>query len=344
MKTIRSINICKLGNFYLPDLERKLKYIFYNVCDIHLLLNSIDIGEPDYVIGDFIKEYSIENLSAKIRNNFEYNDSTLVTALINQPIEKNYFSIVNQAQNISILSLHDIEVFDIELEKYLILGIVEHFIVHSKNHDWHIEERRCIFDFCGDKKNISKSSKYLALCDECKINVGADSEELIKRANFAISNSYLNLNKSMISVFFSYSHKDETTKDKIDISLSALKRSEKIKTWNDRKITPGTEWDDNIKKELENADLILLLISADFLASDYIWNVEIKKAIEKHERKETIVIPIFCRSCDYKEMPFAKIQGLPPDAQPLLSFTDLDEGLTLIAKGIRKVVEELIQN
>ncbi len=147
------------------------------------------------------------------------------------------------------------------------------------------------------------------------------------------------MKKEKLSLFISYSHRDEEIKKRIDVHLASLKRSDKIQTWNDRKLDSGTEWDKKIKKELNEADIILLLISADFIASNYIWNVEIKKSIERQQRNEAVVIPIFCEACDFKGMPFAKLQGLPIDAKPLANFDDINIGLTQVAKGIRKIVE-----
>lgn len=157
-----------------------------------------------------------------------------------------------------------------------------------------------------------------------------------------IKNNIVNKGSRKLSLFISYSHKDEDVKNKIDTHLSSLKRSEKIETWNDVKIEPGSNWDEKIKKELDVADIILLLISANFIASDYIWNTEIKKAIERDEKKEAVVIPIFCKTCDYKDMPFAKLQGLPFGAKSLNEFNDIDVGLTEIATGIGKIIDNII--
>ncbi|HEX8266581.1 MAG TPA: tetratricopeptide repeat protein [Pyrinomonadaceae bacterium] len=146
-----------------------------------------------------------------------------------------------------------------------------------------------------------------------------------------------------LKVFLSYAHKDEDIKVELDNHLSALKRSDKISTWNDRELRAGAEWDNTIKAELENADIVLLLISANFIASNYIWNIEIKKAIEKHENGTAVVIPIFCKFCDFGDMPFAKLQGLPKDAKFIASQSDKDQTYTEVAIGIRKVVENLLK-
>ena len=145
--------------------------------------------------------------------------------------------------------------------------------------------------------------------------------------------------EKMKKIFISYSHKDETLKEELDAHLSALKRSKLVEVWHDRRIDPGSNWDNDIKAELESADIILLLVSSNFLASEYIWKIEIARAIERHEAKETRVIPIFLRACDMEGMPFAGLQGIPRDAKPVVSFADKDEAYLQIAKGIRGVLE-----
>lgn len=147
-------------------------------------------------------------------------------------------------------------------------------------------------------------------------------------------------NPKKVKIFISYSHKDENIKEHIDIHLASLKRSDRVEVWNDRKIGIGSEWDDTIKKELELSDLILLIVSADFIASDYIWQVEIKKAIERHRKGLAVVIPIFARPCDFSEMPFAKLQGLPKDAKPISTFLNTDEAYSEISKAIKEFINK----
>lgn len=146
--------------------------------------------------------------------------------------------------------------------------------------------------------------------------------------------------ENALRVFLSYSHKDEAYKEELDKHLSALKESNRIKVWNDGMISGGAEWDETIKSELKAADIILLLISPDFMASKYIKEVEMKAAIERHERKEVKVIPIFLRKCDFKGMSFDKLQGYPKDAKTIKSFEDTDEAFYEIAQGIRKDIDE----
>ncbi len=137
----------------------------------------------------------------------------------------------------------------------------------------------------------------------------------------------------------SYAHEDEDMKDELKKFLKNLTRSEQIEIWQDREIIAGEEWDEVINKELNTADLILLLVSADFNNSDFIWTNELATAMERHEKREAKVIPIMLRTCDWADMPYAKLQALPKNANPVTNYPNRDEAFTEIAKGIRRVVE-----
>ena len=144
-----------------------------------------------------------------------------------------------------------------------------------------------------------------------------------------------------INIFYSYSHKDESLQKELAKHLSILRRQGVIKTWHDRKITPGREWEGQINQHMNSADIILLLISSDFIASDYCYDIELKRAIERHHAGDAIVIPIILRPVDWKGSPFEKLQALPTDAKPVTSWSSLDEAFFDITKGLRKVCEEL---
>jgi TIR domain len=118
-----------------------------------------------------------------------------------------------------------------------------------------------------------------------------------------------------VNVFFSYSHKDEKLRDKLAVHLSALQRQQVITSWHDRKISAGAEWAQAIDDNLNAADIILLLISADFLASDYCYDIEMQRAIDRHEAGEARVIPIILKPTDWSGTPFGKFQVFPRNAK-----------------------------
>jgi hypothetical protein len=142
-----------------------------------------------------------------------------------------------------------------------------------------------------------------------------------------------------IEVFYSYSHKDEDLRDELEKHLSILKHQGVIQSWHDRRIGAGREWEGEIDKHLNTAHVILLLISADFLASDYCYEVEMKQAMERHEAGEVCVIPVILRPVDWRGAPFGKLQALPKDAKPVTSWPDLDEAFLNVAQGIRAAAE-----
>jgi len=145
-----------------------------------------------------------------------------------------------------------------------------------------------------------------------------------------------------LSVFISYSHADEVFMDTLITHLSAMKRQGLVKNWYDRCITGGKEWEGQIDDHLESSSVILLLISADFISSDYCYDVELSCAMKKHSEGTATVIPVFLRPCDWKELPFGKLQGLPKDARPVTKWGNRDEAFTVIAKGVRKVITGLL--
>jgi hypothetical protein len=144
--------------------------------------------------------------------------------------------------------------------------------------------------------------------------------------------------KMAIEVFYSYAHEDEELREELDKHLTMLKRQGVITGWHDREISVGTEWAGKIDEHLNSARVILLLISADFLASDYCYDVELKRAMERHKVGEARVIPVILRSVDWQGAPFGKLQALPKDAKPVTSWDNRDEAFTDIAQGIRNIV------
>ena len=145
----------------------------------------------------------------------------------------------------------------------------------------------------------------------------------------------------MAKVFYSYSHRDEGLRDELGNHLAPLHRQGLIAEWHDRKIGPGTEWEGQIDTHLDEAEIILLLISSDFIASDYCYDVELNRAMERHEAEEAYVIPIILRPVDWEGAPFAALQALPRDAEPVTSWENQDEAFRDISQAIRRKIEEL---
>jgi internalin A len=167
---------------------------------------------------------------------------------------------------------------------------------------------------------------------------GVDLEGTRQRKDIALRNS------NALRVFCSYSHKDETLREELGTILKPIERQGLIDSWSDHKITPGQEFDAEIKKNLARADIILLLVSQDFMASDYIDRVEVKQAIEKHEANQARVIPIIVRDTNWKSTPFRKLKTLPQDGKYIKdnpAWPSRDTAWRNVSEGIEAVIREL---
>ena len=146
-----------------------------------------------------------------------------------------------------------------------------------------------------------------------------------------------------VHIFTSYAHADEAWREKLDSHLAVVRRHAAVTIWNDRGIDPGEEWDEEIRSALRDADIILLLVSSAFLASDYIYTVELKEALDRHARKEAVVIPVILRPCHWQVAEFARLQALPRNATPVTRWPDEDEALVDVAQGLYRTIRNVQQ-
>jgi len=147
---------------------------------------------------------------------------------------------------------------------------------------------------------------------------------------------------SATRLFVSYCHRDEAFRTELETHLAPLAREGIIEIWHDRKIIPGTPWEDSIDKELESSDIYLFLVSPDFIASDYCYGKELAFALAQHRQGKATVLPIVIRPADWKGTALAKIQGLPRDAIPVATWPNRDEAWLDVINGIRKACEQLL--
>jgi hypothetical protein len=145
----------------------------------------------------------------------------------------------------------------------------------------------------------------------------------------------------MANIFFSYSHKDESLRDELEKHLTILKRQGHIEAWHDRRIVVGENLDQEIDQNLKTADIILLLISSDFLASDYCYDIEMTQAIKRQDSGEAKVISIILRPCAWKDAPFAKLLVTPTDGKPVTKFPTLDDGFLEVTEAIKAALKQL---
>ncbi|MBD2449111.1 toll/interleukin-1 receptor domain-containing protein [Nostoc sp. FACHB-152] len=151
-------------------------------------------------------------------------------------------------------------------------------------------------------------------------------------------------NNQAIDVFYSYAHEDEKLRLQLEKHLSSLKREGVITDWCDRKIGPGKEWQNEIDTRLNTSHIILLLVSPNFMYSDYCWDVEVKRAMERHQAQEARVIPVILEFVDWTNAPFGRLQALPERGRPVKEWGNRNKAFLSVAEGIRIVAKELAEN
>ena len=144
----------------------------------------------------------------------------------------------------------------------------------------------------------------------------------------------------MIKVFYSYSHRDECFRQEMETHLSTLKQDGLIDEWHDRKIQPGQEVQAEIDRRLHESDVILLLISSDFLASPECQK-EMDKSMELHDRKQARVVPIIVRPCAWNHSKVSALLALPKDGEPVSKWSSRDEAFMNVYEGIREVTKAI---
>ena len=151
----------------------------------------------------------------------------------------------------------------------------------------------------------------------------------------------MELRRETVRLFISYSHRDEKLREELQTHLKLLHRQGVIDAWDDRRIDPGDEWKKRIDDNLERADIILLLVSADFMASDYCFEKEMERAVERHAKGEARVIPVIARDVSWRTAPFSDLQALPKDGLAVELWANRDSAWRNVSEGIEAVAEEL---
>ncbi|MBD2605842.1 tetratricopeptide repeat protein [Scytonema hofmannii FACHB-248] len=147
-----------------------------------------------------------------------------------------------------------------------------------------------------------------------------------------------------VEVFISYHEKDNDLREELEKHLASLQWENIITSWSDRQIVAGQEFKGEIDKSLNQAGLILLLVSSDFIASDYHWTVEVTRALERNAAGKASVIPVLLRYADWNTPPIDKLSPLPSNRKPIKTWADRDEAFLEVVKGIRQEVKRLVAN
>lgn len=173
------------------------------------------------------------------------------------------------------------------------------------------------------------SDQYYRLCKECKASNDAKAQ---------VCSNCKTVMPPKAQIFISYSHKDKKHLQKLLTHLSALKRSEQVEEWSDHNIDAGREWAKEIDTNLQTADVILLLISPFFLASDYCYSLEGTHALERHRAKNACVIPVLLRPVEWDDTPFHDLQAVPRGLRAIQSWSDDDAAFLNVIQELKAAI------
>lgn len=185
---MKQIQIVKLGDFHIPDLQSALSCLCDSkYCIFVLNKQHIPIPDPDYRIANLIEEYSFEQLKKVLneyRDSQRISDEVILIGILNRSLERNYFSFIDPLSKCAVITIKDLEKLleNTTIEEFLISEIAEHAVAAIENHYWHDEPRRCLFDFCRDKRDIIPSMSYRALCESCDSHLSQKAKELLRRS------------------------------------------------------------------------------------------------------------------------------------------------------------------
>jgi TIR domain len=140
--------------------------------------------------------------------------------------------------------------------------------------------------------------------------------------------------------FISYSHADEHALERLEKHLAVLLREKTLVQWVDQKILAGGEINAEISKNLEACDLFIALVSPDFLASNYCYEREMTRAIERHDAGRLRLVPIIVQPCDWKSSPLQRFKALPKDGKPVSDWTNENNAWLNVVTQLRRLIED----
>ncbi len=148
---------------------------------------------------------------------------------------------------------------------------------------------------------------------------------------------------SHLSLFVSYSHKDERFRDEFRGALTAYERKGELVVWQDTMIVPGQKWEPEILRKLEEAEIIVLLLSNDFIKSDYCMVKAFEIAKRRDATGECVIVPIVVRACPFKKLDLGEIQAIYPNGKAIKQHRDRDVAWLEVTKELDRVIERMKQ-
>ncbi len=153
----------------------------------------------------------------------------------------------------------------------------------------------------------------------------------------------MNGERALLSLAISYAHEDEQRVDCLKKHLSSFRRQGLIDLWYDRYIDAGSDFKSEIGKNFNSADIVLLMISSDFIHSDFCYEIEMENALGRSEKGDAIVIPVILRPCNWEELPFGKLMAVPKDGIAISTFENSDEAYLEVVLAVKDAANKLLQ-
>lgn len=321
------------------------------------------LGKEEFIINsNKLSSSKIKSnyLTKKIENEIEKDDFSLFIS--NKQFKDNFF--FHNVENINLLSLYGWE----HLTKYSKNTGVVYFIfwilaLNIDDKERHVNEKNythCIYNFAVIKTEIDTMIRSAIICDDCQNRLSELDDEkkeflykellllldvLDKSKEFDdILKYWKSIKKEKVKIFFSYAHKDREYLEEFKEYIKIFERNELVERWDDNELIVGEKWDNSIKEKIYSADIIIFLLSSTSLASDYIYNHELKIAFELKEMEESYVVPIIIKECLWDMTEFSEFQILPLDGKAVNSWSIREEAWTSVSRGLKKAIDNIIQS
>lgn len=375
-KNYRKIKYSTNERRYLLDFMAEYKLVFYSHCRTKVIIPDVlttaepnEITQPIRSAANKIQfVYSYSYLPKSVLPNFMADTSAMLC---------NYWRtgcVLEQGTESALVSAYDnritIMVSGVHKQKRAFLAVIRSYLENinanqnqkpkrliplpdiknayvSYDELLRREKRESTYYYYGEVEAAFEISKLLdgIIQDKELQKMILELKEMLSKQNFKHApigkTPNIPKNSNTKKIFISYSIEDvEIVESKLIRSLRNLERQGKITIWYDKNLQAGEEWNPEIKRQLQQADIILFIVSLDFIATDYIWDVEIENAIKRHEKGEVKVIPIILSPCDWSgdATPFSKLQVVPTKGKPITTFKNQDEAWLEVLQAIKKVI------
>lgn len=341
------------------DVEIDLDEI---IIKVNSITNSLSLynGKEVFIYNKSITQNNFNQyISKELHDEMKHFDLSIL--ITNKKIHRNFFYFPNEDEKVVLLSFYDWDKLTCYSKNTGLIYFIADLLsleIDEENPRHEKKYTSCIYSFGTDKSGMNKMIKDAIICDECQARI-SDNEnknfenilndivillEEIKKSNTCNDIvEYWQVNqKEQVKIFFSYAHKDREYLEEFKEYIKIFERNGLVERWDDNELIVGEKWDNTIKEKIYSADIIIFLLSSTSLASDYIYNNELKVAFELNDMDEAYVVPIIIKDCLWDMTEFSEFQILPIDGKAVNSWDKKEEAWTSVARGLKKAIDNII--